>query len=289
MDGWRKTILAAEAGSEDAETLVASAYIYSKLTLPLDTSARRLYIKKFSGQNQQLPIDEEFGRNVAEKVVNRFIQRIGRDGQGSDYAWELYSSPARNHPSILYTGKSRFIDEYYLCWDLAALFYKERNFVTAGQLFASALSLQDMFCTVSEVQGKGKDACNLTMREIAVALYQRGRASENGLNGLPVNHGAAADCYTWAAKNGNAAAKYALGVMLYEGRPGVDKNLRESHRLMKEAAEAGNKNAEDFLETAEYPSKKPQVVNIHVDKIDVDKGVHVGNGNFINDSTLKGG
>jgi len=289
MDNWSLVIQMAKAGDEDSQTIVASAYIYSKLTPPLDMSARRLYVKNLLiyEWNETLPVDDTYGRKVTEAVVKRFLDGVGTDGQRSSYARKLYS-PAMNQLS--YKGKQRLIDEYFLCWDLAALYYKEGDFVAAGELFGSVLRLQPSFSTIPAIsQVPGNDACDLSEREMSICFYHRGKASERGLNGFDVDYRDAEYYYDLSSQAGNAAAKYALGVMLYEGKPGVEKNLPKSRRLMEEAADAGNKNAEDFLETAEYPSKKPQVVNIHVEKIDVDKGVRVGNGNFINESTLNGG
>ena len=261
MVTWTDIVQEARNGNEDAETLVASAYVYSKLSLPLDAAARRLHIemmKSFFTGN--LTVDEAFGRMVTEKVVNRFILGIGELGEKSPYARALYSS-AMNHVSFAYPGKIRFQDEYFLVWDLAALYYHEGDLVCAGNLFADALILKDLFCNIAAIsQVQSNDACDISDRDIAKSLYLRGKASEEGLHGLDVDYQDAQLYYTLSAKRGNAAAKFALGVMLYEGRPGVAKNLWQSRELIEDAAREGNQNAEDFLKTAEYPSGKPHVI-----------------------------
>ena len=80
-----------------------------------------------------------------------------------------------------------------------------------------------------------------------MALYLLGIAYANGEGGLAVSPQQAATCFSKAAVMGLPAAQSALALMLYIGSD-IPRDLENSQRWMRQAAESGDEFARQFLE-----------------------------------------
>ena len=255
----------AEAGNEGAETLLASAYIYAELReyLPEDFKSRRLFIKHQRGWDYTFP-DKACGRAVTEAVVNHFISEVLELGLSSAYVQYLLS-PEVNPVSgrnTAYSGKSRLLDEYFLVWDLAFLYYLQKNYLPAAYLFTCAMSIEDFLQSIDVIKESKRlsfrDVCNLENRKIARAQYMLGEVLERGSSQIPRSYEDAAIYYASAVLGENDAAMTNLGIMYHEGR-GLSKDDTMARAFLEWAVDLGNKKAADYIE--KHLTEKKMIVN----------------------------
>lgn len=273
----------ADAGSERAETLLASAYIYSELQeyLPEDFKSRRLFIKHQRGWDYTFP-DKAYGRAVTEAVVKRFISGVLELGMSSAYVQYLLS-PEENPMSgskTAYSGKSRLMDEYFIMWDLSFLYYLQKNYLPAAYLFTCAMSIEESLQSIDVIKESKRlsyrDVCNLESRKIARAQYMLGEVLERGSSQIPRSYEDAAIYYAFSVLGENSAAMTNLGIMYHEGR-GLSKDDTLARAFLEWAVELENKKAADYIE--KHLTEKKMVVN-YINTIVLQSGAIANRCNF---------